>query len=99
MSRKRKIAQGIKLYSDFTGRDAKYIDTVPHRTETVAVALGHVVGIAYEAVHHTSGRKRKYFHEFKKGCRPVLAVSTDGKQLLLLAGAYTFTSRGIVDKK
>ena len=37
-------------------------------------------------------------HEFAPGSRPLLAVSANGKQLLLLGGRYKFDERGIVDR-
>ena len=96
MSKKReKISQAIKLFQDFTGHDPQYIDTVRMPVHSVAMAVGHCIGIMYETVR--DGKRERYIHRFKKGCRPVLSVSSDGKQLYLLAGAYTFTERGIVD--
>ena len=93
--KKKRVQQAIKLFQDFTGHDPEYVDTVKHPIHDVAMVIGHCNGVMYETVR--DGKKEKYLHKFKKGCRPVLAVSSDGKQLYLLAGAYTFTERGIVD--
>jgi hypothetical protein len=56
---------------------------------------GHVTSIDYRTTH---GRKLTlYRHDFTQGSRPLLCVSPDGRQLLLLGGRYRFTHRGIVD--
>ena len=55
-----------------------------------------------DAVLYTTrrdGRLERYIHEFAKKSRPLLAASHDGKQLVLLGGAYDFTEAGIVDRK
>lgn len=91
----KRVKAAIKLFQDFTGHDPEYVDTVSLPVDSVAMAIGHCTGIMYETVR--DGKKEHYLHKFKKGCRPVLASSSDGTQLYLLAGAYTFTERGIVD--
>lgn len=93
MSKKKEAA--IKLFKDFTGENPEYIDRVNLPVDTVAMAIGHCDGIMYETVR--DGKRERYVHKFKKGCRPVLAVSSDGKQLYLLGGEYNFTERGIED--
>lgn len=102
MSRKKKsdsenLKTGVSLYQRFSGHKAEYVDKVPYRVDTVQVAIGHCLGIMYETVR--DGKREKYLHRFKKGSRPVLAVSADGRQLYLLAGAYKFTECGIEDRK
>jgi hypothetical protein len=62
----------------------------------VAFKIGDCDGILYTTVR--DGVTESYIHKFKKKSRPVLASSFDGKQLLILAGGYEFTERGIVDK-
>ena len=93
---KKKAYAAIKLFEDFTGDKPKYLDTVTLHLDTVATAIGYCDGVLYTTVRN--GNTEKYIHEFKKGSRPVLAVSSDGKQLYLLAGAYHFTDRGIEDR-
>lgn len=97
MSKQRRVDNAVKLFQDFTGHDPQYVDTVKMPRNDVALAIGHCDGILYTTVR--DGKIEKYIHRFKKGSRPVLAASHDGKQLYLLAGAYTFTERGIVDRK
>lgn len=97
MSKKKRLDAAVKLFQDFTGHKPQYVDTVKMPVDDVAMAVGHCDGIMYTTVR--DGKTEKYIHRFKKGSRPVLAVSHDGKQLYLLAGAYTFTDRGIEDRK
>ena len=93
----KKINAAIKLYEDFTGDKPEYIDTVALPVDDVALAFGHCDGVLYTTVRN--GKTEQYIHEFEKGARPVLAVSSDGKQLYLLGGDYRFTDRGIEDFK
>lgn len=92
----KKTVAAIKLFEDFTGENPAYIDLVDMPVDTVAMAIGYCDGIMYSTVR--DGKHEKYVHTFKKGCRPVLAASSDGKQLYLLGGSYNFTERGIVDE-
>jgi hypothetical protein len=58
--------------------------------------MGYVEGIDYRTTH---GKKVElYHHDFAPGSRPLLCVSSDGRQVLLLGGRYKWTDRGIVDR-
>lgn len=59
----------------------------------VALDIGDFVAVIYRSRRDGN----LYRHEFAARSRPLLAVSQDGTQLLVLGGAYRFTSRGIVD--
>ena len=87
------INAAVKLFKDFTGEEPEYIDTVTLPVDSVAMAIGHCDAVMYETIRE--GKTEKYIHKFKKGARPVLAVSADGKQLYILGGNYIFTDRGI----
>ena len=89
----KKINAAIDLFESFTGEKPEYLDRVNLPVDNVAMAIGHCDGVMYETVR--DGRTEKYIHKFKKGSRPVLAVSSDGKQLYILGGDYHFTERGI----
>ena len=89
----KKINAAVKLFKDFTGDNPEYIDTVDLTVDSVAMAIGHCDAVMYETVRE--GKTEKYVHKFKKGARPVLAVSSDGTQLYILGGEYVFTDRGI----
>jgi hypothetical protein len=89
------IEQAAKLFEQFTGDDAAEAVRVEYPAHKTLTFVGMVDFIGYTAVR--DGVTERYKHTFKKHARPALAVSPDGKQLYMLAGAYTFTARGIVD--
>lgn len=91
------LKQAARLYQRFTGHTDEF---EVHRVLTpdfpkTLVAIGEVVALAYDTVR--DGEYQKYIHQFRKGSRPLFCVSPDGKNLVLLGGAYKFTDRGIVD--
>jgi hypothetical protein len=92
---RKKIDAAISLYENFSGHKPEIIDRVRLRVDTVAIAIGHLDAVMYSTVR--DGKKERYIHKFRKGSRPVLACSSDGKQLYILTGGYRFTDRGIVD--
>lgn len=63
------------------------------RKSDVVCLIGKVEGIIYSTVR--DGKPERYIHEFENP-RPVFAVSSDGKQIYIVAGRYRFTERGIV---
>jgi hypothetical protein len=86
-----------ELYEEFSGHPGEIVGTVDKpEMPDVAVVVGELEGIAYETVR--DGIKEKYFHKFSKKARPLLCVSFDGQQLLIVGGEYEFTDHGIVDK-
>ena len=97
LARKQLIERGKQRYSSFMLR-------APDRSRTlnipalpkVALAIGELSAIEY--VSTRGGERVNYRHVFKKGSRPLLASSHDGKQLILLGGAYRFSNRGIIDR-
>lgn len=91
----KKIEAAISLYENFSGERPRFVDRVRLPVDTVVMAIGQLDAVMYSTVR--DGKKEKYIHKFRKGSRPVLAASSDGKQLYILAGGYQFTDRGIVD--
>lgn len=89
--------QGKRLYSSFMRRAPARSQkmTIPALPK-VALAIGKVSRLYY--VSDRDGEVKEYRHDFVSGSRPLLAVSHDGKSLMLLGGAYRFTDRGIVDE-
>lgn len=86
------------LYERFTGHKGKTLLTM--RKPVIpdeGLVVGKILGIMYETVR--DGRQEKYRHMFARKSRPLFVVSHDGRQLLMLGGAYDFTERGIVDRK
>lgn len=90
------LQQATRLYTGFTGKAPKTLRRVdvPPLPET-ALAIGKIFGILY-TVDATGER---FHHEFKGKARPTLIVGSDGKQVFMCGGAYTFTKRGFVDNK
>lgn len=84
------------LYERFTGHETTkpQIINVDPLPKAVAV-IGECDGVLYTTVR--DGVKEKYIHEFKHKDKPLLCIRPDGRQILLIGGAYVFTERGIVD--
>ena len=55
-----------------------------------ALEVGQLYGIAYIA------DGKKYFHKFNRNNRPLVFVSSDGRQIYCLKGGYKFTDRGFI---
>lgn len=93
----RRIAAARELFTAFTGRDASTLKAIELATDDVLFEVGKCTAISYDV--HRNGKIEHYQHEFEKvSARPVLAASSDGRRLYLLAGAYRFTHRGIEDR-
>lgn len=88
------VRRAVELYSSFHGKDPKYVDEYIIQIAPVAMLVGKVAAIEYETPHNRTDRFR---HEFSGRSRPMLAVSGDGRQLLLLGGQYYFNDHGIID--
>ena len=90
------VARASDLFERFTGHDAEELGTVKvNPLPKVAAVIGECDGVLYTTVR--DGVQEKYIHEFAKRDRPLLCVSPDGKQILLVGGRYRFTEAGIVD--
>ena len=90
---KRKAA---RLFKRFTGHDPVQVGKIAVPSmPSEGVAIGFILDIAYETVRN--GKVERYRHTFSKHARPLLVVSPDGRQILMLGGAFRFTERGIVD--
>lgn len=91
----RAVKKAVKLYSDFTGHDPKFIDEWVLEIPAAAMQVGKITGIMYTT--RMDGREQEFLHEFSGRSRPILAASADGRQLLILGGEYHFSDRGIID--
>ena len=92
---RRAVTKAIKLYSDFTGHDPKFVDEWEIAIPDAAMQVGKITGIMYTT--KMDGRQQEFLHEFSGKSRPILAASADGRQLLILGGDYHFSDRGIID--
>jgi hypothetical protein len=87
-----------RRFERFTGHDAEVFGSIEFpNLDGVAVAMiGECDGVLYTTVR--DGKRERYIHEFEEKDKPLLCVTPDGRQLLLVGGNYRFTERGIVDK-
>lgn len=85
-------------------RFARFHERSPKEGELVTIQLtgkptAFLVGDLEGVIYRTRDDGQRYVHEFNKSARPVLYVTDDGKQIYVLAGAYSFTDRGFEDRK
>jgi hypothetical protein len=90
------VKGAVKLYKSFRERTPKRIGKIDFVVPRAVACIGYVEGIDYKTTH--GSKVTLYHHDFAPGSRPLLCVSADGKQLLMLGGRYQFTERGIVDR-
>lgn len=86
---------------DFSGHAArKVIEVSPRSSEKTGLVIGELdlIGYRTKRVGLAGGKLVRYAHDFSKGSRPLLAVSSDGKQLHIVGGQYEFTEAGIEDR-
>ena len=97
----------VSIYENFREKKPRRIAVIPVDIPKIVAVIGHVEALWKTKDGHlgsidyktTHGRKvALYRHDFAAGSRPLLCVSADGRQLLLLGGRYKFTERGIVDR-
>lgn len=93
---KAELRAAVSLYESFREKKPKRLDVINFDVPAAVACIGFVEGIDYRTTHGSD--VQPYRHLFAKGSRPLLCVSADGRQLLLLGGRYRFTDRGIVDK-
>jgi hypothetical protein len=91
----RALKAAVALYKSFREKHPKKMTVVQFDVPEAVAVMGHVEAIEYKTDH--AGKTTLYRHDFVPGSRPLMCVSSDGKQLLLLGGRYRFTGRGIVD--
>lgn len=65
------------------------------RVPRAAMVVGELEYVGYRMSE--GGKAERYMHRFRRGARPLLIASDDGKQLLIVGGQFTFSGRGIVD--
>lgn len=84
--------KAFKLFKQFHARPAgkgKVVGIKMDRFEA-ALEVGQFYGIAYIS------EGKKYFHKFNRNNRPLVFVSSDGRQIYILKGGYKFTDRGFI---
>lgn len=93
---KKAVRAAIKLFRSFREKDPQRLGVVDFDVPEAVMVIGHVESIKYRTTR--AGKTELYEHPFQAGSRPLLAASSDGRQLMLLGGRYQFGSRGIVDR-
>lgn len=97
LTRSREVRQAASLSRRFSGMEPRVAGTVNvARLPRTAISIGYIDAVDYETFRH--GEVQRFRHVFKKHSRPLFCVSPDGRQLLMLGGAFRFTARGIVDR-
>lgn len=91
----RTVRQGADLRERFTGHETETARRVQFNVPKVVIEIGPLDFVGYTTIR--DGVVEHYIHKFAKRDKPILAVSANGKQILLIGGRYTFTERGIVD--
>lgn len=95
----REIARAKKEFEEFTGLRAEHVTRASYKAPKVAVVLGRLVSVVYEAerldVEGYVGENGPalYEHKFSKKNPPILAASVDGKQLLIVGGGCYFDAK------
>lgn len=91
------VDETAQKFKDFTGREATHATGYkPRSADKTAMELGRVKAIEYIAKRDKE--TSVWRHPFKAKSRPLLAASTDGKQLHIVGGQYEVTDAGIEDR-
>lgn len=87
-------------FEEFTGYEPGKVIETNIRTPHKGLVIGELDLIGYRVKRDgvDGGRMVRYGHQFAKKSRPLLAVSDDGKQLVIVGGRYEFTEAGIEDR-
>ena len=96
-----KLDEAAQKLEDFTGKPATHVERAPARSqEKTGLVIGELDLIGYRVAREgiDGGKMTRFAHKFRRGSRPLLAVSTDGKQLHVVGGRYEFTEAGIEDR-
>lgn len=82
------------LFNGFQGRPpiGKELAILECEKPREILQVGPLDGVIYTAL----GDGQRYIHQFTKTRRPLLYVTADGAQAIILGGGYRFTDRGFV---
>ncbi len=85
---------------DFSGHPARTVLKARTSGQRTGLVIGELDQIGYITKREgiNGGKLTRYVHDFKKTSRPLLAVTTDGKQLHIVGGRYEFTEAGVEDR-
>jgi hypothetical protein len=95
------LDEAARRLEDFSGRAARRVIRMrPRSNQHTGLVIGELDLIGYRTKRDgiEGGKLVRYAHDFSTGSRPLLAVSSDGKQLHIVGGRYEFTEAGIEDR-
>lgn len=90
------IRKAEKHFSNFTGLTAENLTKAPYKAPKVAMVIGRLHSVVYEATrldvvgYEGENGPALYEHKFSRKNPPLLAVSPDGQQLVIVGGGYRF---------
>ena len=90
------MEEANRRFKNFRGHSADYLDAHDLPDNKYYWEIGQLDGVLYTTKR--DGIVEHYRHDFKAGCRPILAASADGKELRIIGGKFEVTELGIVDK-
>jgi hypothetical protein len=93
---KSKLDAAAKRLRDFSGHDPTTVTPMTVRGGKEGLIFGQLDGVLYTTTR--DGKREKYIHKFRAKSRPLLAATSDGKQLHIVGGQYEFTEAGIEDR-
>lgn len=89
------LQRAARLYRSFRDEPVKRARRVSIHLPKAVARMGVLEFVGYMTTH--AGKPALYIHHFAPGSRPVLYASGRRNQILLYAGRYTVTGRGITD--
>ena len=94
------LDDAARKLQDFTGHEPGKVIEAKLPSVKTGLVIGELDLIGYRTKREgiDGGRMVRYGHQFRKKSRPLLAVSKDGTQLLIVGGRYEFTEAGIEDR-
>jgi hypothetical protein len=91
------LKTAAKKLENFSGHPVQHLESAYSRSpQQTGLIIGELDLIGYRATR--DGKTERYGHPFRKNSRPLLAVTSDGKQLHIVGGQYEFTEAGIEDR-
>lgn len=90
------VEQAAQKFRDFTGMEPGKILKVRQLVPKTGLVIGKLDGVLYTTIR--DGKRERYKHAFRDKSRPLLSVSSDGSQLIIVGGRYEFTEAGIEDR-
>jgi hypothetical protein len=87
------LKRSVEFYEGFRERKPKRARRISFKIPRTVAVMGYLDFLGYGTTH--GNRAVRYKHKFHAGSKPLLC--TDGKVLVIVAGRYHVTDRGIVD--